>query len=91
LDRAQHQAGYCLDTHQHSEYFRTGFAYQSRDRVGYWRRSRRRFRGHFTGQAVMFLGDDEIEIRKDDTRRLRVLYTAVGLAMLVLLAASYFS
>jgi hypothetical protein len=39
----------------------------------------------------MFLGEDEIEIRKDDTRRLRVLYTAVGLAMLVLLAASYFS
>jgi len=39
----------------------------------------------------MFLGDDEVEIRKDDARRLRVLYTAIGLAMLVLLAASYFS
>ena len=91
MDRAQHQAGHCLDIHQHPEYFRTGLAYQSRDRMGHWRRSRRRFRGHLTGQAVMFLGEDEYNEQDDTLRRMKVVYTAVAVVLVVLLAASYFS
>jgi hypothetical protein len=39
----------------------------------------------------MFLGEDEMEIRRDDIRRLKVLFTALGLALLVIGVIDYFS
>ena len=57
--------------------------------MGDWRRGRRRSRGYLAGQAVMFLGEEEAD-SEDDARRMKVLYTAVALAVVVLLTASYF-
>jgi hypothetical protein len=37
----------------------------------------------------MFLGEEEAD-SEDDARRMKVLYTAVALAVVVLLTASYF-